>query len=130
MEKKAYVKPSLESETFVPQTYIAACGDSGVVYKFKCDAGYLFGSGGHVWQENEKQSGLQTSGPNKDIDLGYYHPCSETHEASVTDDFVKGYLTGYLLPFPKEVIIWKGEHNDNVHCTTNLNMDEWETAKS
>ena len=25
--KRAYIKPILESETFVPQNYIAACGD-------------------------------------------------------------------------------------------------------
>lgn len=132
MEKKrVYRKPVMESETFVPQTYIAACRDHGVVYKFKCDAGYLFGSGGRVWQENDKQEGLQTSGSNKDIDLGYYHPCSETHEASATDEFVRGYLQGYLGILPeKEVIIWKGEHNDNVHCTTNLDMTTWETTKS
>lgn len=130
MEKKAYVKPVMESETFVPNTYIAACGDEHKVYKFVCNAGYILGSGGHVWQENYKEEGLQTSGRNKDIDLGTYWQCRETHEAPVTDDFVEGYLTGFLLPFPKEVIIWKGEHNDNVHCTTNLNMNSWETAKS
>ena len=130
MEKKAYVKPAMESETFVPNTYVAACGDSGTVYKFKCDAGYILSSGGHVWQATNGEEGLQQSGSHSDTDLGFYHPCSETHEASKTDEFVEGYLTGYLLPFPKKVIIWKGKNNDNVHGTTNLDQSSWETAKS
>lgn len=129
MEKKAYVKPVMESETFVPQTYIAACGDENKVFKFVCDAGYIL-DGGNVWEESNKKPGLQMDGDDPDTYLGLYHSCGETHEASVTDDFVEGYLTGYLLPFPKKVIIWKGEHNDNVHCTTNLDQNSWETAKS
>ena len=28
------------------------------------------------------------------------------------------------------VIVWKGPKGDNTHCTTNLNMKEWATAKS
>ena len=39
MEKRKYVKPVLSGEEFVPQNYCAACGDSGVVYYFKCNAG-------------------------------------------------------------------------------------------
>lgn len=37
MTKKVYTKPELKSEAFVPQTHVAACGDSGTVYKFTCD---------------------------------------------------------------------------------------------
>ena len=36
---KNYVKPMMESEVFAANEYIAACGDSGVVYKFECNAG-------------------------------------------------------------------------------------------
>ena len=39
MTKKVYTKPELKSEAFVPQTHVAACGDSGTVYKFTCNAG-------------------------------------------------------------------------------------------
>lgn len=28
------------------------------------------------------------------------------------------------------VIVWRGPKGDNTHCTTNLNMKEWATAKS
>ena len=34
-----YVKPMMDSEVFAANEYFSACGDSGVVYKFKCDAG-------------------------------------------------------------------------------------------
>ena len=36
---KNYVKPMMESEAFAANEYIAACGDSGVTYKFECNAG-------------------------------------------------------------------------------------------
>lgn len=139
MEKKAYVKPSLESETFVPQTYIAACGDSGVVYKFKCDAGN--GVYGSVYQETNGRAGLQT-GWGGDREIASYsdswlfgesgfHACGSTHEADSDDDF----FNGYYCPQGNtrnsiQVIIWKGPWGNNVHCTTNLDKDSWETAKS
>lgn len=127
--KRTYIKPILESETFVPQNYIAACGDINKVYKFTCNADYIF-DGGNVWEENGKEPGLQMSGDNQDKYLGLYHKCNATHEAPVTDEFVSGYLTGYLIPIPKNVIIWKGENNNNVHCISNIHMDQWETTKS
>ena len=46
---KNYVKPMMESEVFAANEYIAACGESGVVYKFKCDAGD--GVYGSVYEE-------------------------------------------------------------------------------
>lgn len=40
--KKAYIKPVLESETFVPQEYVAKCAYKHS-YKGKCDiSGYVF----------------------------------------------------------------------------------------
>ena len=44
-----YVKPTMESEAFVPNTYVAACGDSGTTYLFTCDAGG--GKSGTVYLE-------------------------------------------------------------------------------
>lgn len=29
-----------------------------------------------------------------------------------------------------DVIVWRGEKGDNIHCTKNLDMKTWETAKS
>lgn len=37
--KRRYERPSAYIEEFTPNEYVAACGDSGTVYKFKCDAG-------------------------------------------------------------------------------------------
>ena len=30
----------------------------------------------------------------------------------------------------QNVIVWRGPKEDNTHCTTNLNIDTWQTAKS
>ena len=46
------------------------------------------------------------------------------------DEFLNGYYVPYQSSVPTKVIIWRGPRNDNVHCTTNLNKNEWETAKS
>lgn len=61
-----------------------------------------------------------------------YHPCGETHKAEENS----GFLTGYHIDDVNtqkdeniEVIIWT-DNNTDVHCTTELDMDNWETAKS
>lgn len=135
--KRAYIKPILESETFVPQNYIAACGDLNKVYKFKCDAGG--GKSGSVYLETNGKPGLQT-GWGGDSYLSGYHACGTTHEAKTTDEFLDGYYVtehyvgnwpfGHTEIVTTPVIIWRGPNNDNTHCTGNLNMDSWETAKS
>ena len=48
------------------------------------------------------------------------------------NDFYSGYIRrkGVFGSVEEEnVIVWT-ENGNNTHCTTNLNMDEWETAKS
>lgn len=124
--KRAYVRPLMECETFVANEYVAACGDSGTVYKFKCDAGG--GRSGHVYLETNGRPGLQTEGPNSDRYLSSYHACGTTHEAESTDDFLDGYYVanGNVT----SVIVWRGPRNNNTHCTANLDMNTWETAKS
>ena len=139
-KKKAYVKPSMESETFVPNTYVAACGDSGTVYKFKCDAGG--GESGTVYLETNGKPGLQT-GWGGDRSLGGYHACGTTHEADSDNAFLNGYYVtkewvqdgwfpfdGHYEDVVTDVIVWRGPYNNNVHCTTNLDMSTWETVKS
>ena len=126
--KRIYESPKAYVEMFTPNEYVAACGDSGTVYKFKCDAGG--GTYGSVYLETNKKDGLQIGLRNSDscIALLSYHACNIEHEADSKDDFLDGYYVanGNVTP----VIVWKGPDGDNVHCTTNLNMDEWETAKS
>lgn len=129
--KRVYIKPVLESETFLPQAYIANCGDSGTIYKFKCDAGG--GWPGSVYLETNGQEGLQTNGRNPDRYLSGYYACGTTHEASSDDDFLEGYyVTSSWWGGTKvtEVIVWRGRNGNNTHCTTNLDMDSWETVKS
>lgn len=140
--KRVYIKPVLESETFLPQAYIANCGDSGTIYKFKCDAGG--GWPGSVYLETNGQEGLQTEGKwewifppfyghwiyKADQSLGGYHACNISHEANSDSDFLKGYYVPNGSNSEIDVIVWRGPNNNNVHCTTNLNQSSWETVKS
>ena len=128
--RKAWTKPLAVAEQFVANEYVAACGDQNMVYKYKCDAGRhgtLFGYDVYLNGNDGK------AGTRDDVNLGHYSPCDKTHEASTKDDFLPGYMRkefiigqGEMIP----VIVWRGEDGKNVHCTTQLNMDSWETAKS
>lgn len=124
--KRAYVRPTMVGERFVANEYVAACGDENKVYKFKCTAGG--GWPGSVWLETNGQAGLQKTGRNSDQYLSDYHACGIEHEAKTTDDFLDGYyVTGRTVT---SVIVWRGEKKNNTHCTTNLDISTWETAKS
>lgn len=127
--KKTWEEPKIMVQKFIPNEYVAACGTSGVVYNFKCNAGER-----DTRYAVKDASGkvARISGKYMDGEWNYYHPCGETHQAESNS----GFLTGYHLDDPYtdedekiEVIIWT--HNDtNVHCTTQLDMNEWTTAKS
>lgn len=125
--KRAYVRPTMVGERFVANEYVAACGDTEYgKYKFTCDAGG--GVSGDVYRESNGKPGFQ-KGYGGDEWLGGYHACGTTHEANTTDDF----QNGYYIPDggdAVDVIIWRGKRGDNIHCTTNLNRDSWETTKS
>ncbi len=127
---REYVKPTMDSELFVANEYVAACGDHGTVYKFVCDAGWTGITGSTVYTNGP--DGIMST--DDDISLGSYHKCGETHYASTTDEFIEGYLKKNVLGVPvgqpQKVIIWRGENGDNVHCTKNIDMNSWETAKS
>ena len=145
MEKKrAYVKPSLESEAFVPNTYVAACGDENKVYLFTCDGGG--GAYGGVWHDDNGIPGLQTRSSGNWWQGNYvpadtrisrgtdsYHACYETHRASVMDDFI----TDCYFKKPRQsdsdaipVTVWRGPWGNNTHCTTQLDINSWKTEKS
>ncbi len=125
--KVVYEKPVMDVQCFMANEFCSTCGDINKVYKFKCDA-----PAGRVYQETNGKQGLQTDGWFKDKRLGGYKPCGETHEAAGDGEFLKGYVLPFDDSYGKylDVMIWTGENHDNVHCTTQLNMDEWETAKS
>lgn len=126
--KKVWSRPLTVVQNFEANEYVAACGDENKVYKFKCDAvsGSWAGDGGSVYLETNGQEGFQLGG---DTYRSQYYPCEEEHEAKVTDEFKLGYLVT-LTGGVKKVIVWTGLNDDNTHCTTNLKMDTWETAKS
>ncbi len=138
--KRAYVRPTMVGERFVANEYVAACGNSGVVYKFNCNAGKK----GHFYAVKDAKGNVATIsgrymnggepywGDGGWMSGNYYEPCEEKHEA----ESASGFLTGYHIDdmYTQEddnisVIIWTA-NNTNVHCTTNLDMKSWETAKS
>lgn len=133
MEKRVWTMPQAEVEKFEMNAYCAsACGESGTHYKFKCTAGG--GVSGNVYVETNGVEGLQYGDSwqwwNWDESLGGYHACDIEHAAEANDVFLNGYYcpdgSNEVIP----VVIWKGENNNNVHCTTNLVIDNWQTFKS
>lgn len=130
MNEKVWVRPLTMVQQFEANEYVAACGDSGVVYNFECNAG----------NKRKKYDVVTDSGVNLTKDswggLNYYHPCSSTHEAESNDEFILGWMynsggddSRIRWSEKTRVIIWTDGGTD-VHCTTNLDMDSWETAKS
>ena len=125
MMKANWVKPQAVVEQFMANEYVAACGDSGKVYYFECNAGdknlrnYPYkvyvdyrGNGNFQYRTN-------------------YHACGEKHTAESDSGFYNGYMDDERtygndrIP----VIVWT-EWGQDTHCTTNLDIDSWETAKS
>lgn len=148
--KNQYVKPEMQVEEFSANDYVGACGDSGKVYKFTCNAGtapYITGS----WlnrktydypycimnssgQYLKNKSNWTFTSSTKTDDHIHYAPCNETHEATSMDGV---FVTGCYIDndysdsdTPIAVTIWRGNNKNNVHCTTNLDITSWETAKS
>ena len=135
MEKQKWVRPQAIVQEFVANEYVAACGDSGTVYKFKCDAK----SGTLYYYPDDIQINGVGSGQSKQ--LGGYKPCNATHEANSTDPFYDGFIDyngNGTCEKGESVIVWletvKAPWGDtyirDYHATTNLNMSNWQTAKS
>ena len=132
MEKMTWTRPMATVEQFMPNEYIAACGDSGTHYKFVCNATSLIISGGYVWLETNGVDGLQqesTGGVPADTYRSTYSACSKTHVASQHDEYLDGYLVSYLLPYARPVKVWT-DGGTNTHCTTTIDMTDWEETKS
>lgn len=130
MEKRNYVKPILNSEAFVPQTYVATCthtesGEGGNYY-FKCDAG------GGVY------GGLYNS--SWDLisnDWDSYHACGDTHVSPTDGDYIRGWFDpdrNHRNGNEIEVYIWQEKNSwgrvTNRHATTNLDRDSWDKNHS
>ena len=127
--KRAYVRPTMVGERFVANEYVAACGEENKVYKFTCDApgGWLY-----YYPESDGMVDGVHNGNDERKFIGGYNPCGKKHEASATNDFYDGFVDynwNGKQDSGEGVIVWRGQRNNNGHATTNLNMDEWETAK-
>lgn len=125
-------RPMAVVDTFAANEFVSACGDSGVVYKFKCDAGdawghysvYLNGNDGIA---HTKDDIFWCGGRGAVKGYRTYIRCGETHSAEDKNDFFPGYIKRGLEE--KKVIVWT-DNGTNAHCTTNLNKSTWETVKS
>ena len=129
--KRAYSKPILESETFLPQSYCATC-ESGVTYWFECNAGSPYSGDNLVYEETNGKDGLQTGRGGDYLRSYTYHACGEKHEVEKNETFLKGYVVvdkGWFGNQTLNVLIW-ADHGTNTHCTTQLDEDKWEVAKS
>lgn len=135
--KKRYERPCMVCEEFKATEYVAACGDSGTVYNFECNAGvkgnkyyvYLNGKDGISGTSDD----IDWSGRYGFWDIRPYGPCGEKHSAESDSGFEKGYMYRYRdgekTGDPINVIVWT-ERGTDTHCTINLDMDSWETLKS
>ena len=136
MEKMIWTRPIAEVEQFMPNEYIAACGDVTTHYKFKCTSGNafvnIFGVSIDAFGDVYTQDGENlTPGWGN-----YYHPCGKEHIAAKEDEYINGYFVlnagtdirnSYTTEIP--VIIWT-DGGRNVHCTHNTVIDSWEETKS
>ena len=118
--KKEWVKPLAVVEQFVANEYVAACSDTeNVYYKFVCDAGD--GEWADIYE------GKYPHGTNltPDGQFRYFQACNATHfvKAEEQSPFIEGWYDGDYgngEDYKFDVIIWKGENNDNVHATKAL----------
>ena len=134
--KKRWEEPRILVQKFMPNEYVAACGDSGTVYKFECNAGdslggysvYLNGDDGvaHTRDDIFWCGGNGAIRGNK-----IYTRCGETHSAKDNNDFFPGYIQRRVFVWTTEedVIVWTA-NGTNTHCTKNLDMASWATEKS
>lgn len=91
--KKAYVKPSMESEAFVPQTYVAACYEFDAM--FYCSLGSKYPGGGS-YESNGLQHGSPCAETTVHID-GNYRISGWEHNKPVQIDRGSVDLNGFDL---------------------------------
>lgn len=129
--KRAYVRPTMVGERFVANEYVAACGDSGKVYNFVCNAGDKFRKYNVYYEKDNRRKYIASNHLYDGAQFSSYHPCDATHEANAKDEFIEGYIDNQRTWEDEKipVIIWTNNGTD-VHCTKNLNISEWQTAKS
>lgn len=147
MEKKIWSKPEMHEFAFAANEYVASsCGDSGKNYLFTCDAGG--GASGKVWLETNQKDECQVMGGidwiqtgdnwweghsesyEADDYLGSYYACGEKHETKNQNEFLNGWYKEDRTNVFIKVLVWLGVDKKDIHCTTNLDINTWEVAKS
>lgn len=130
MTKNVWVQPQTVVQQFMANEAVAACS-SGTTYWFECNAGDT-DRWQDVYEETNREPGLQTDyllfWMNDDHRTGSYHACNKRHEVAAGETFLDGYVVkpnGEVL----QVLIWT-EHGTNTHCTTKLDQESWEIARS
>lgn len=131
MNKNVWTRPLTMVQRFEANEYVAACGEGGATYKFKCDApaGTLY----YYPYSDGKIDGVYEGWGSAER-MGGYTPCGVTHDAPDTGDFYDGFIdrNGNRRPDAGEgVIVWRNREwvilgwRWNGHATTNLDMDSW-----
>lgn len=134
--KKTWEEPRILVQKFMPNEYVAACGDGHVSYSFVCDApaGPLY-----YYPISDGKIDGSYSGSGSAEYLGSYNPCSATHAAPTTDDFFDGFVDRNYngsQDSDEGVIVWLehvkilGWTRIDGHATKNLDMNSWTTDKS
>lgn len=122
-------RPMVVVDTFAANEFVSTCHDENMIYKFKCDAG---SEDERITYSTFIDSNNNNKLDNYDRQIGMrYHKCGATHDAKSKDVFYNGFIVNNrnsrdVIP----VIIWRGQYHNNIHCTTNLKMETWETEKS
>ena len=123
--KQVWSSPKTSFEQFVPQNYIAACGDQNKVYLFTCNA-----PRGTVYYYDDETKRTQHY-------VGGYKPCGSTHEAPVSSVFKLGFVDrndNGKEDDGEEATIWLETNRwgriTNWQATPEVDINEWETAKS
>lgn len=127
MKQQVWSSPKTTFEEFVPQNYIAACGDENKLYKFECNSwpGFLY-----YYPDSDGDIDGDYTGDGEAVNIGIFTPCDASHEAeAIEGTFYDGYIIG-ITGNKRNVIVWRGEDGTNGHATADLDMDSWETAKS
>ena len=132
--KKRWEEPRILVQKFMPNEYVAACGEGHVKYNFVCDApaGTLY-----YYPTSDGTIDGSYSGTGSARRLGDYHPCRKTHEAPTKDVFFDGFVDRNYNGHQDSgegVIVWleynRWGHISDGHATTNLDMNSWTTDKS
>lgn len=143
-EKEKWEAPQILVQKFLPNDYCASSCGTHKKYYFNCNAGNsnieyaVIKDGTSIRNGNAEYFRSPGSGNSM---TGYpdywgesaFSPCGIQHEASPNSRFISGYYLDNPRTTRNEnirVIIWTGDNDDNVHCTTQLDPKTWDVTRS